>query len=139
VRSKRPFSVTLLFIGVLSIAGLHLLRLLQAVRQWAYLESLPGVSPAYLAATGLVWGGFGIVLAAALWFGWAWAPRGTLAAALSYALYTWLDRLFIANVSTGVYDGFAWPFRLAATAVLLGLVFWIFSRPRARSFFRRNA
>ena len=31
---SRPFRVTLLAVGVLTIAGLNLLRLIEAVRQW---------------------------------------------------------------------------------------------------------
>jgi hypothetical protein len=139
VKRKRPFSVTLLFLGVLSIAGLHLLRFLMAVQQWQFLDSLPGVSPLYLAVTGLLWFTVGLAAAFSLWLGTPWAPWLTLAAALGYALYTWLDRIFAANVSLGIYDGFAWPFRLAATFGLLALVYWIVSRTPARTFFRSKS
>jgi hypothetical protein len=139
VKRKRPFSVTLLAIGVLSIAGLHLIRFMQALQQWQFLESLPGVSPLYLAVTGFVWAAAGLFLVISLWLGARPAPRATLAAAAAYALYNWADRIFAANVSLSVYEGFAWPFRLAGTFVLLGLVFWILSRPAARTFFRSDA
>jgi hypothetical protein len=139
VKRKRPFSVTLLTIGVLSIAGLHLLRLIQAIQQWQFLESLPGVSPAYLAVTGFVWAVAGLTTAFSLWFGTRWARRVTLAAAAAYAIYNWADRIIAANVSLNVYEGFAWPFRIMATFALLGLVFWILSRQPARTFFRSNS
>jgi hypothetical protein len=111
VKPKRPFSVTLLFLGVLSIAGLHLLRLLQAVQQWQYLDSLPGVSPALPGAhrAGMGWGWR--CSAAAFGLAWAWAPG--LPWQLPCPMPLHLDRpYFAANVSLDVYEGFAWPFRL---------------------------
>jgi fucose 4-O-acetylase-like acetyltransferase len=62
-KSKRPFSVTLFALAVLSIAVIHLVRFIQAIQQWEFLASWPGVSPLYLAVTGIVWLGAGLPLA----------------------------------------------------------------------------
>ena len=52
----RPFGVTLLALGVLSISVLNLVRLVLVISRWQFLSSLPGVSPLYIALTGLIWG-----------------------------------------------------------------------------------
>ena len=52
-RKKRPFLVTLLAVLVLFISCINLIRLIEAIRTWDFLVSLPGVSPLYIALTGL--------------------------------------------------------------------------------------
>ena len=50
---KRPFLVTLLAVLVLIISCINLIRLIEAIRMWDFLASLPGVPPLYIALTGL--------------------------------------------------------------------------------------
>ena len=52
---KRPWSVTLLTLGVLLITALNLTRFALSLREWTFLASQPGISPLYLAASGLIW------------------------------------------------------------------------------------
>ena len=54
-KKKRPFLVTLLALVVLIIASTNLIRLIGSIRMWDFLASLPGVSPLYIALTGLFW------------------------------------------------------------------------------------
>lgn len=131
-RAKRPFGVTLLAALVLSIAGLHLIRFIQALKTWDFLAGLPGVSPLYLALSGLVVALVGFPLAWGLWRGMAWAARFTRIAALVYILQSWFDRTFLAQEA---FQRTNWPFALAATFLLLVWVFFILSRPQAKAFF----
>ena len=55
------------------------------------------ISPPYLAASGLVWGVAGLVLAWGLWRGYTLAWRFTLIFAGAYTLYYWIDRLWVSN------------------------------------------
>jgi uncharacterized membrane protein (DUF2068 family) len=121
-------------LGVLMISGIHLLRFIQTIRQWEFLGELLSISPLYLAATGLFWGGVGLILAWGLWRGRRWAPVLTLSAALAYSLYYWLDRLLL----SGERPGTNWPFATAANVVLLFLSTWILTHRRARAFFQGN-
>jgi hypothetical protein len=130
--SPRPLGVTLLALGVLSIASLNLLRLVDAVRLWEFLSKLLPISPLYLALTGLIAGGAGLILAWGLWKGRGWAPRFTRLASLAYMIYYWLDRLLLSNADSRRSN---LPFSIGATLVLLALVFWILSRPKAKAFF----
>ncbi len=138
---SRPFSVTLLALGVLIIAGLNLTRLILTVRQWAFLSSLPGVSPIYLALTGFIWALTGLPLVWGLWRGLPWAPRLAQALALTYAAYYWLDHIFLAERLAGqgnAASGFLplnWPFAAAITAILMVFVSWTLSRPKTKDFF----
>lgn len=131
-KSPRPLSVTLLALWVLSVAGLNLLRLVNAVTLWDFLSKLLPFSPLYLALTGLIGGGVGLILAWGLWKGRGWAPRFTRLASLAYVVYYWLDRLLLSNTDSRRSN---LPFSAGATLVLLVLVFWILSRPRAKAFF----
>jgi hypothetical protein len=125
-------SVTLLILGVLMISGINLLRFVQAIRQWEFLRELLSISPFYLAATGLFWGSLGLVTAWGLWRGQRWAPSITILAALTYTLYSWLDRLLLSGDGPGIN----WPFASALNAALLFLTAWILTRSRAKAFFQ---
>jgi hypothetical protein len=139
VRRRRPFSVTLLSLGVLSIGFLNLIRFVEAIRQWSFLDGLPGVSPLYIAGTGFFWTAVWAVMAVGLWFGLSWAPFSTLLAALFYALYFWFDLIFISRVSLALDSGSAWPFRLLLTILLIALTLYMSYNRKARAYFRRQA
>ena len=138
-QAGRPFRVTLLALGVLIIASLNLLRLIQAVVQWDFLVSLPGFSPLYLAVSGFIWAATGFPLVWGLWLGRPWAPRATQLFSVGYVLYFWLDRVFLTDdplIPAGSSNLF---FLIGLSVVVLVLIFGIFSTPRSRAFFRRNS
>jgi hypothetical protein len=139
VKVRRPKSVTLLVLGVLSIAGTSLVRFAASIEQWQYLSALPGVHPLYLTLSGLIWLLVWLPLSVGLWFGKSWAPFATGAASLAYTIYWWADRIIAANVSLGFYSGSPWHFRIIATVFLLGFVYWILTNAKAKAFFRRDA
>jgi hypothetical protein len=128
---RRPLSVTLLALGVLTLAGINLLRFVVSLQQWDFLDSLLLVHPLYIAVTGIVWALAGLTMTYGLWFGKGWAVRGTQAITLLYSLYYWLDRLLFATSS----GGYNWIFTLGVNILMVLLVFWILSNRKARAFF----
>jgi hypothetical protein len=128
---SRPFSVTMLAIGVLTLAGLNLIRAVAAFQQREMLTDLLPVSPVYLMVSGLVWGVVGLVLAFWLWSGRPIAVGGTLAAALAYSLYYWIDRSLLAGNPLAAN----WLFALLVNLSLLVVVCLILFRRKARTFF----
>jgi hypothetical protein len=131
-QAGRPFSITLLAVGVFLMAGLHLIRFYQALKQWDFLAGLPGVSPLYLALTGLVWFlvGFGVGLA--LLRGYRFAPYAVMGLALAFTIYSWVDRALIAHESPD-----AWPFLVIVNVILLVWVILALRRKGARQYFQR--
>lgn len=131
-RTSRPPGVTLLAVGVLIIAVFNLIRLAQAIVQWQTLVGLLEFLPIYMTVSGAVWGISGLFLGWGLLSGYPWAPRITRWAALLYAAYYWLDRLF---VQTGAGQSANAVFVAVMTLILLGWIFWILSRRRTSLFF----
>ena len=137
-KPRLPFSVTLLALGVLIVAGIHLLRLFQTLQNWDFLAELPGAPPIYLALTGLVWAAAGFPLGITLWRGNPPALRSVRFIAVAYIIYDWLNRFFAAFLSGSLATGFAWGFSALLTVILLVWVFWTVSRPRVQAYFRRD-
>jgi hypothetical protein len=137
-RRSRPFSVTLLAIGVLTIAGIHLIRLYQTIQNWDFLAGLPGVPPVYLALSGLVWAVVGFPLGISLWRGDPTTLPAVRFITAAYIIYDWFNRLFAAYRSSSLSTGFAWEFSALITVILLVWVYWIVSRPRVKAYFRRD-
>jgi hypothetical protein len=132
---RRPWGVTILTLFVLTITCLSLLRLVLSLVQWGFLASLPGVSPLYLALSGLVWACLGMILLWGLWRRKPWMPRGFRWSALLYALYYWLDRVFAAGwLKTDTFPENA-LFTACLTILLLIIIFWILSRRKNKAYF----
>jgi hypothetical protein len=130
--SSRPFLVTLLVLVVLTITAIHLVRFFMALSWWGFLSGLPGVSPLYLAVTGLSWSVIGLPLAWGLWQGLPWVPKALRFLAPAYCLYHWLEQILLAR-STGEMTN--WPFAAGVTIIVLLTVFWMFSWQRVRGYF----
>jgi hypothetical protein len=122
----------LLAVGVLIIASLYLLRLVEAVRQWRFLSSLTGVSPLYLALTGFIWASVGLLLFWGLWRGYARAARFAPGYLLVFALYYWLDRIWVANGAVSLTN---WPVTAALTVVGLAYTFLALRARASRDYF----
>jgi hypothetical protein len=130
-RTSRPASVTILALGVLTITVINLVRLILSIRDWEFLASWPGVSPLYIALTGLIWTLTGLILLWGLWGAKNWAPRLMQALVLTYALYYWLDHVFLADHpltgATGTTRALLpinWPFAAGVTVVCLTYTAW---------------
>jgi len=128
-RQKRPFGVTILTLGVLTVTLFFWVRFYQAIRIEAFIASLsPSVSPAYLMLTGLIFGLAGIPVVLGLWFGRAWAPRAVYGLAAALAAYYWLDFAFFVVSEAGRGS---WPLAAATTALGLAWVWWVLARAKA--------
>ena len=128
----RPYRVTLLAMGGLTIASLNLLRLIGAVRQWQFLADLPGVAPLYLALSGFIWAATGIPLFWGLLQGISWTARYAKVYIMVYALYYWLDRLLVANRDIILAR---WAFMAGLTALLMVFSFWALVSRKSQEFF----
>jgi hypothetical protein len=139
---KRPHSVTILALGVLMFTVINLLRFGLSLQDWHFLASQLGVSPLYLATSGFVWGLVGICLFVGLWKAKAWAPGLMQAVTLTYALYYWLDLLFLKDrpvrVNSSVLQAILpvnWQFSAGVTVVCLAYMAWTLSRKKVKTFF----
>ncbi len=132
----RPRSVTFLATGVLSIAGFYTARLLLALVQWQDLSTFAGVSPAYIAFTGLVWALCAWPLGWGLWRGRTWAPRLARGAALLYSVYYWLEHVILATRQAGTFSAPIYaPFAAVVNLLCVLLCFYILAGVKARAFF----
>jgi hypothetical protein len=129
---SRPTSVTILTGLVLIIAVINLVRFAHSLLQWNFLRELLPVPPLYLAATGLIWGGLGLVLVYGLLRGMTWAPLFTRLVFPAYFLVFWLDRLFLASPLSREAN---LMFAVAGTIVILIWVFWTLSRRNVKLYF----
>jgi hypothetical protein len=135
MRPKRPRGVTFLAVGVLISAALFASRASQSVVQWDFIHSL-GISPAYLLATGLAFALPGLPIAGGLWFGRGWAKRWFQIYFAALVLYYWLDWIFLVKSPAAKSNG---QFAVTVNVLLFLWVWWLFSRPRTRSFFEYRA
>lgn len=130
--SRRPTIVTLLALLVLTIGGINLIRVAQALLQWSFLEELLPISPAYFALTGIIWGLLGLVLVWGLWRGESWAPKLLRVTSLIYIIYIWVDRLLVRNPSSRSTN----QLLVALLSVLLVIIiFLILSRKNVKAYF----
>lgn len=132
----RPRSVTLLAMGVLSIAGFYTARLLLALAQWHDLSTFAGVSPGYIAFIGLVWALCAWPLGWGLWRGKTWAPRLARSAALLYSVYYWLEQVILATRQAGSFSVPIYaPFAAVVNLLCVLLCFYILARVKVRAYF----
>jgi hypothetical protein len=129
---KRPFLVTLLALLVLSITIIYLVRLINSITLWNFLAALPGISPLYLALTGLILTLVGALLFFGLWTGNPRAPRATRVLTVAYLSYQWLEWIQSVRVGNEFEN---WPFAAGMTLSVIIFIFWTLSRSDAKTFF----
>ena len=139
---QRPWSVTLLMLGVLIITIVNLIRFVLSIRYWGFLSSRLGGSPIYLTLTGFIWSAAGLFLFWGLYNAKTWAPKLMQAVALTYVLYYWLDHIFLMEHSMSGASGATrmllpsnWRFSAAVTVVSLVYMVWTLSRPKVKAYF----
>jgi hypothetical protein len=135
---KRPFNVTLIVLGVLIIAVINLDRLVQSIQMWDFLAQLPGVSPFYIAVSGLWWTLTGFLLTVCLWRGMRIAYNLLPLAGVLFIMYTWLDSSLVGGQFDFVFDNATWPFKAGLSLLALVLLFWTLSSSKAKAYFGRN-
>ena len=141
--NNRPWSVTLLAVGVLIITVLNLIRVGLSIRYWSFLSSRSGIAPLYLVLTGLIWSAAGLSLIWGLWKAKKWAPKLMQAVGLTYALYYWLDHIFLmdhpvsgASVAFRAVLPINWRFSAGVTVVCLIFMAWTLSQAKVKSYFK---
>ncbi len=141
-KPRRPLSVTILLLGVLSITVVNLVRFVLGLGYRDFLASQPGVPWLYIILTGLIWTAAGSILCWGLWRAKQWAPRLMQAMALTYAAYYWLDHLFLvdhpARGAAGAQRALLpvnWSFAAGTTVVCLAYVTWVLGRRKVQAFF----
>jgi hypothetical protein len=114
------------------LAGAFLVRLALSLS----LPALPlTISPAYLALTGAVWGGLGLVVAAGLFLGRRWAAGAAAGVAVAFVIWYWVDRLLLVNTD---YAARTWPSAAIASGLLLAAVAYLLTRPSTRRYLKEN-
>lgn len=132
MKTKRPASVTWLALGVLTITSINMIRLVLSISKREFLNTLlPSVPTIYFTVSGIIWSLIGAGLFWGLWRGKRWAAKYTRYAAITYAIYFWVDQLFIKVDPLRTTNN---PFLVGLT-LLLAITFWIVARPRARTYF----
>jgi hypothetical protein len=140
--TSRPSSVTILALGVLIIAGINLIRLILSIKYWNFLTSWPGISPLYTTLTGLIWAFLCSLLFWGLWTAKKWVPQLMQAVALTYALYYWLDHVFLMGHPTSGVAGAQriflpvnWRFAAGLTVICLAFTAWTLQRSKVKMYF----
>ena len=132
---KLPLRITLLLVLVLITTVLSAVRLITALEWNRTLDSyMPGPLVAYVAITGAIWTSVGCFVLWSFFRRARWAGLLILAAAGTYALWTWVDRLLIQSGSHA-----NWRFELIVMIVLLVYVGAVVLDPRNRAYFRRES
>ena len=130
----RPWSVTLLALGVLILASLNTARFVLAISQWSFIRSLNGASPIYLMLSGMVWAMAGWIICWGLWRGSRWTPRFTKIFTVAFLVFFWFERLVLFG-----QNGISWPenglFLFILSIVLLLFVFWSTNSAKSKQFF----
>jgi hypothetical protein len=121
--------VTLLGLGVLTLAAVFLIRLATGLRPPSFPNALPAW---YLPLTGAVWGIGGVMLASGLLTGKSWAPACTRLGALAFTAWYWADRLLLAKSD---YGALSRPADAAVNLVALVVLLWGLHRVGTREYF----
>lgn len=130
---RRPFSVTILAIGVLMVSISQLVRLTQAIYQREFLNTLaPGLA-LYLSLSSFIFLVGWCVVWLGLWRSLRWAPGVTRFVSLTYITFIWVDRFLIKN--TGSRDANTLFILVVHILLILG-VFWILARNKASFYWR---
>lgn len=131
---KKPLCVTFLSWSVFLLTAWSVVRLLSAVLWWESLGSyLTLAERGYLVTSALAWfiaGGYLSWAIASL----SWkAPRAATIAALAFAGWYWLDRIWLRQ------PGANWGFSLGATLLVLTCVILCARHAGTRAFFRKES
>lgn len=119
---------------VLIITALNLVRVLTAVAWRHTLETyVPGAVVTYVAISGAAWVLVGLFVLSYFWRGGRSTRTVLLIAAGSYAIWIWVDRLFMQPHLLG-----NWLFELLATALLIGYTAVVVIDPHNQTYFRKE-
>jgi hypothetical protein len=121
--------VTLLGLGVLTLAAVFLIRLTTGLRPPSFPNTIPGW---YLPLTGAVWGVGGMVLSYGMLTGKPWAPFLARLSAIAFTAWYWADRLLLAKSD---YAALSRPADAAVNLIVLVILLWGLHRDGTRDYF----
>lgn len=130
----RPYLVTLLAIGVLTLAMVGLVRFGQALSLWEFLNSLD-VSPVYLVISGLLIGLAGLLAVWGLWRGAYWSARYTIGYVSAVFLFYWVDRIFLGQSAIAKLNT---PFSIGVTVIILAYTWFALFNTDSKSYFQTD-
>ncbi|GAB4535455.1 MAG: hypothetical protein Fur0018_25740 [Anaerolineales bacterium] len=130
---RRPLSVTILALGVLTLAALYLTRIFVTLQTWNFLlqYALPWAG-VYLLGSGLLWSGLLFAWGLGLWRGKPAAHRLLIPLSTAYTLFWWAERLYQHWQNAPAVNH---PFWLGITMLVWGWLGWLYHRPATRAFF----
>jgi hypothetical protein len=132
-KRRRSFELYVLIAIFLITAWIGFLRVQQGLFYWKLLGNIvPG--PAYIVATGAVYGIVALAAAIGMGLGKWWASLLARGFAIGMAAGYWLDWLLVTR--SQVYRT-NWPFELALTLFLILFTFAVLLSPAQREFFMR--
>ncbi|RMF44741.1 MAG: hypothetical protein D6755_08860 [Anaerolineae bacterium] len=128
--NRRPLSVTILALGVLTLAALYLTRIEAALRHWDTLQTyaLPGAAW-YLLVSGMIWSLLFGFLGVRLLRGSPQTGRFLRLTVVLYTVIQWLERVYLRARTPAVHNTAFW---LLLTLLGLLWVFWTLSQPGAK-------
>ncbi len=135
MQRKLPLRVTLWIVLVVILTAWQAVRLATGIAWSVRLNqfaTFPG--PIYISVIGAIWTATGVFLLWSRWKRQPWTRLAVLIAAALYAVWDWIDRLFIQSQIRA-----NWPFALLTTIVLLVFTAWVILDPRNKSHFEREA
>ena len=133
---RRPRSVTWLALAVLLLSAANFLRAARVFLGSEYLARLAlSVSPAYLGASGLVWGAALGTAAIGLWGLRPWGRWLALGGVSLCHLQTWINRLAF---DTSTYARQGWPWEVAMSVLGVGLTWGVLWWPGVGARFKQN-
>jgi hypothetical protein len=133
VNMKRPFSVTLLAVAVLSLAAWNAGQAAIAAREISFMQSLGVSVPGGLQiVTGATWA-IGFWLAAiGVWRLKGWGRRWLLIAIVAYQLQVWIERLALERAS---YEVLTRPAAIVVSISSIVIVWFVLFLPKIRRAF----
>jgi len=130
---KRPFSVTLLLLLVLSLSVWGVIRFVAAIRWWGLLNEFgSSLSPLYLSITGAGWGVVGGVLSSGILSRKRWARPAIVTSILLWLIEYWIERIFFQEGRANLF------FALTCTIVVFVITLVIIRLKSTTYFFIRS-
>jgi hypothetical protein len=132
MKTKRPRTVTILALLVLTFTVFNAIRFGAAISEWNTLISFELIpNPFYIALTGLFWAIVGLGLLISIWIGQPFARKAGMILIPLYAGYYWLDRLVFQ--SSGLRENSI--FSVLMTLLVVFYTFIALSLPASKNFF----
>lgn len=137
IKTTRPVGITIFAISVLLISIYHFTQIVQVIRNWSIILSLPlSISPVYLIMEGLAWTTAGLILCWGLLKGKKWTQRGGVVLSITYIAFSWIDQIWISE-NAGLSS--KWPADLIISFLGLGAVWMVLNHPRSKDFLKNKS